>query len=210
VRINGRPALPGTQVDPAQDRVTVDGRPVRPPGPRVYVVLNKPRGVLTTVRDERGRPTVLDRVATPRRLFPVGRLDLESRGLVLLTDDGELAARLLHPRYHVEKEYRVRLRGRPTKEALRRVREGITVGEERYAPAQVRGERLGPPAVLRMVLVEGRKREIRRMWSALGERVEDLERLRLGTVQLGRLPPGATRALTRAEVTALRLLVGLP
>jgi len=212
VEVNGVRATTGQQVDPARDRVTVNGRIVQPPRQHTYVMLNKPEGVLTTVRDERGRPTVLDRLnpSALRRLFPVGRLDLNSRGLVLLTDDGELASRLLHPRYHVEKEYRVRIGGRPSEEAMRRLREGMTVGEERFAPAKVRGVRSDERgADLIMVLHEGRKREVRRMWAALGHRVEDLKRVRIGPLTLGNLHSGAMRPLTRAEVLKLRSAAGM-
>ncbi len=207
VEVNGVRATAGLQVDLSSDRVSVDGREVRPPRENTYLILNKPRGVLTTVRDEHGRPTVLDRLAVPRtaRLFPVGRLDLNSRGLVILTDDGELAMRLTHPRYHVEKEYRVRVSGRPSQAAMHRLREGMTVGEEQFAPAQVRvcrSDRRGTE--LTMVLREGRKRQVRRLWQALGHRVEDLQRVRIGPLHLGTLRSGAVRPLTPVEVQRLR------
>ncbi|TMF28141.1 MAG: rRNA pseudouridine synthase [Chloroflexi bacterium] len=139
VMVNGTPAVPGQQVTPGVDRVTLDGSPVEPVSTSTYLMLNKPVGVLTSVGDDRGRQTVVDHLPPgPPRVFPVGRLDLDSRGLVLLTDDGELAGRLMHPRYHVEKEYRVVVRGRPDDAALRRLSEGMIVRGERFEPAEVR------------------------------------------------------------------------
>lgn len=213
VEINGATATTGQQVDPARDRVSVNGKVVRPPARKTYVMLNKPRGVLSTVRDDRGRPTVLDRLRTRTgrpRVFPVGRLDLHSRGLVLLTDDGELAVRLLHPRYHVEKEYRVRIAGTPSAEAIQGLREGMTIGEEQFAPVSVRIIRSDARASeLSMVLWEGRKREVRRLWAALGHRVDDLQRVRIGPLRLGSLRSGEERPLTSTEVLKLRSAVGL-
>ena len=213
VKINGATARTGQQVDPARDRVTVNGKVVRPPARETYVMLNKPRGVLSTVRDDRGRPTVLDGLGTRTgrpRLFPVGRLDLNSRGLVLLTDDGELAVRLLHPRYHVEKEYRVRIAGTPSAEAIQRLREGMTIGEELFAPVSVRIIRSDSRASdLSLVLWEGRKREVRRLWAALGHRVDDLQRVRIGPLRLGSLRSGEERPLTSTEVLKLHSAVGL-
>jgi 23S rRNA pseudouridine2605 synthase len=213
VAVNGEVAQPGRQVDPARDTVTVDGRPARLPGGQTYLVMNKPAGVLTAASDARGRRTVIDLLAgwaDLPRLYPVGRLDLDSRGLLLLTDDGELADRLMHPRYHVQKEYRVRLRGRPSATSLARVREGMRVGDERFQPASVTvegGE--GDRSRLTVVLTEGRKREVRRIFQALGHPVLDLERVRLGSLRLGRLQPGSARRLTAAEVHQLRQSVGL-
>jgi pseudouridine synthase len=144
-------------------------------------------------------------------VYPVGRLDLDSRGLLLLTDDGELAVRVMHPRYHVQKEYRVQVRGRPGAQALSRVRQGMTVGTDRFQPAHVFvDDDDGEHTRLTMVLMEGQKREVRRIWQSLGHPVEDLERVRIGPVHLGRLRPGASRALTPTEVQALRHAVGLP
>jgi pseudouridine synthase len=213
--VNGAVATPGRQVDPERDRITVDGRPVRMLARHTYLAVNKPVGVLSAASDPRGRRTVVDLLARAQpaarpRLYPVGRLDLRSRGLVLLTDDGELAVRVMHPRYHVQKEYRVRLRGRPSAQALARVREGMTVGDERFQPASlvIDGDD-GDQVRLTMVLTEGRKREVRRIWRAVGHPVLDLERVRIGPLRLGRLQPGAQRELSPAEVRELRRLVGL-
>lgn len=195
---------------PHRDRVAVDGREVRDVH-RSHWMLNKPAGVLTTVQDDRGRATVMQHLpARSGRLFPVGRLDLDSRGLILMTNDGELAGRLMHPRYHVEKEYRVVIGGAPADGALQQLRKGMRVGDERFLPAEVQVLKTSALKTrVRMVLREGRKREVRRMWRALGHDVLDLERVRIGPLRLGSLAPGAIRALTPAQVRTLREAVGL-
>ena len=210
--MNGVPATAGEQVTVGVDRVTVDGRVVEPVTAHTYLMMNKPVGVLTSVGDARGRPTVTDRLpATSPRLFPVGRLDVDSRGLLLLSDDGELAGRLMHPRYHVEKEYRVVISGRPGPDALRQLAEGMVVQGERFQPAEVLVLEVAPArTVLSMVLREGRKREVRRLWQALGHRVLDLQRVRIDGVQLGELAEGAVRPLQPAEVARLKDAAGLP
>ena len=212
--MNGTVASLGEQVDPLSDRVTVDGHPVSIPARRTYVLMNKPAGVLTAASDDRGRKTVMVGLKPDLgRLFPVGRLDLDSRGLLLLTDDGELAMRLMHPRYHVEKEYRVLISGRPDADAIRRLQEGMAIGAERFAPIGLEVlevlEGADEQTLVRMVLQEGRKREVRRLWGALGHRVLDLERIRMGPLTLGSLESGATRGLASREVAALRASVGL-
>ena len=184
---------------------------VEPVSASTYLMMNKPVGVLTSVGDERGRPTVTDRLPPgPTRVFPVGRLDLDSRGLLLLTDDGELAGRLMHPRYHVEKEYRVVVSGRPSDDALQRLSEGMVVSGERFAPAEVRVLDSTPGDTrLSMVLREGRKREVRRLWQALGHRVLDLQRVRIDGLQLGDLAEGGVRPLRSEEVADLKAAAGL-
>ena len=212
VRVNG--ALVdevGVQVDPEHDRLEVDGRVVRPDvTPHAYVLLNKPVGVVTTAADPEGRPTVLDVVRTRRRLYPVGRLDADSEGLVLLTDDGELTYRLTQARFEVEKEYHALVRCTVSSEHLRRLREGVLLDD---GPAlAVRADVLGraPEGTwLRVVLHEGRKREVRRMLAALGCPVLRLVRERVGPLEMGHLATGEHRPLTRIEVTALRQAVGL-
>jgi pseudouridine synthase len=209
--VNGTVATVGDQVDPLADRVTVDGELVSLPARRTYVLMNKPAGVLTAASDDRGRQTVIARFKPDLgRLFPVGRLDMDSRGLLLLTDDGELAMRLMHPRYHVEKEYRVVISGRPDAHARRRLQEGMVIGDERFAPIELEVLESGDEhTIVGMVLREGRKREVRRLWRALGHRVLDLERVRMGPLTLGSLESGATRELGSSEVAALRASVGL-
>jgi pseudouridine synthase len=212
VLVNDLPARAGQQVTPGVDRVTVDGRAVAPVTRHTYLMMNKPVGVLTSVGDDRNRPTVTDRLpAASPRLFPVGRLDADSRGLLLLTDDGQLAVRLMHPRYHVEKEYRVVINGRPGPDPLRRLAEGMVVRGERFQPAEVRVLDVAPEqTVVSMVLREGRKREVRRLWQALGHRVLDLQRVRIDGLQLGDLAEGAVRPLQPAEVERLKDAAGLP
>jgi 23S rRNA pseudouridine2605 synthase len=211
VAVNGTPAIAGQQVTPGIDQVTVDGKPVEPVSALTYLMMNKPVGVLTSVGDDRGRQTVVDRLPAVRpRVFPVGRLDLDSRGLVLLTDDGELAGRLMHPRYHVEKEYRVVVRGRPGEDALRRLSEGMVVRGERFEPADVEVlDAADGDTRLSMVLREGRKREVRRLWQALGHPVLDLQRVRIDGLQLGDLAEGGVRPLRSDEVLRLKTAAGL-
>ena len=209
--MNGVPAIAGQQVTPGVDTVTVDGRAVEPARRWTYLVMNKPVGVLTSVGDERGRETVTDRLPEQApRVFPVGRLDLDSRGLVLLTDDGELAGRLMHPRYHVEKEYRVVIAGRPDEAAFRRLSEGMVVRGERFQPAEARVLESTPGETrIAMVLREGRKREVRRLWQALGHRVLDLQRVRIDGLELGDLDEGGVRPLRADEVARLKAAAGL-
>lgn len=201
----------GVKVDPEHDRVAVKGRPVSPPTANLYLAVNKPPGVVTTVSDPQGRPTVAEIVPTLGRLFPVGRLDADSEGLVLMTNDGELAHRLMHPRYGCEKEYRALLRRFPEDEALERLERGILLEDGPTAPARVEVERsrlTGDPWV-RLTLREGRKRQVRRMLAAVGYPVVRLQRVRIGPLELGALPSGASRPLGRSEVAALRRSVGL-
>jgi pseudouridine synthase len=211
VSVNGVPAIAGQQVTPGVDTVRVDGRPVEPALNWTYLMMNKPVGVLTSVGDDRGRATVTDRLPDRApRVFPVGRLDLDSRGLVLLTDDGELAGRLMHPRYHVEKEYHVVIAGRPDEDAFRRLSQGMVVRGERFQPAEVRVlENSTDETRVSMVLREGRKREVRRLWQALGHRVLDLRRVRIDGLELGELEEGGVRPLGADEVTRLKAAAGL-
>jgi pseudouridine synthase len=208
--VNGRVAKLGDAADPARDRIELDGQPLRPQAP-AYWMLHKPRGVVTTTRDPEGRPTVLHLLppaARRLRLFPVGRLDLDSEGLVLLTNDGDLAQRLLHPSYESEKEYAVTVRGLPSAAALRRFAAGLRLepGGRPTAAARaelVRGARGRGEALLRVVLREGRKRQIRRSLAQLGHPVLRLVRVRIGPLRLRALPPRAARPLTAAERRAL-------
>jgi 23S rRNA pseudouridine2605 synthase len=204
---DGRVTVAGVTVtDPAcdvdeQSGVAVDGEPVAPESLAVYA-LNKPAGVVSTARDTHGRPTVTSLVPAERRLYPVGRLDVDSTGLILLTNDGELANRLTHPRYEVPKTYRARVEPAPVAEAgLRRMREGLDLEDGRTSPAQVRQVRAG---VLEITLREGRKRQVRRMCEAVGHRVVELRRIAFGPLRLGDLGDGRHRRLTAAEIERLR------
>lgn len=209
--MNGIAAMTGQEVSPGIDTVTVGGRRIDPAAERTYLMLNKPVGVLSSVGDDRGRQTVTDRLpASLPRVFPVGRLDLDSRGLVLLTDDGDLAVRLMHPRYHVEKEYLVVIAGRPDAETLQRLSRGVVVRGERYQPAEVRVlQNSATDTRVAMVLHEGRKREVRRLWQGLGHRVLDLQRVRIASLELGDLPEGQLRPLSSLEVTTLKAAAGM-
>jgi 23S rRNA pseudouridine2605 synthase len=196
----------GIVVDPTRDRIQVDGRPVAQTVGLTYLMLNKPRRVVTTVIDPEGRPTVMHYLAkNGPRVYPVGRLDFDSEGLVLLTDDGALANRLMHPRYEHEKEYHVLIAGRPPEQVLEGLRAGVMLDESHTAPAVVQFiEHIEGNTWLRVILREGRKRQIRRMVEAMGYRVKQLIRVRIGTLRLGDLPSGKYRPLTPREVASLR------
>jgi 23S rRNA pseudouridine2605 synthase len=203
----GRVSVAGdTVTDPARDvdessAVAVDGRAVQPE-PREVYALNKPRGVVSTARDTHGRPTVVQLVRSRRRLYPVGRLDADSSGLILLTNDGELAERLTHPRYGVDKVYRARVQpARVSPRALAALREGVELEDGRTAPTRVRQP---APGILEITLREGRKRQVRRMAEAVGHRVVELERVAFGPLGLRGLESGQSRRLKPAEVERLR------
>jgi len=185
-----------------QDAVAVDGTPALPERTHVVYALHKPAGYVSTAKDPQGRPTVLSLVRSRERLYPVGRLDAETTGLILLTNDGDLAHRLTHPSFEVPRVYRAQVRSPPVREpALRRLREGVLLDDGRTAPARVR--RLAPDR-LELVLREGRKRQVRRMCEAVGHRVVRLERVAFGPLRLGDLPLGGHRRLSAAEVEQLR------
>jgi len=213
IRVNGALVIElGTQVDPSRDRIEVDGRPL-PRGETAhhYVALNKPIGVVSTAHDPEGRPTVVSLVQLPQRIYPVGRLDIDSEGLVLLTDDGELTFRLTHARFGVEKEYQVHIGCRDFGEReLEQLRKGVMLEDGMARAVRAQLLRATPDgAVLRLVLLEGRQREVRRMLAAVGCEVEYLLRVRIGPLNLGDLPTGQHRVLRPREVEALRAAVGL-
>ena len=202
----GRVSVAGEVVtDPARDvdessGVAVDGEPVRPEPHEVHM-LNKPPGVVSTESDTHGRPTVVDLVRSQRRLYPVGRLDADTAGLILLTNDGELAEHLTHPRYGVERVYRARVRpARVPERALRELREGVELEDGRTAPARARRLEAG---LVEITIKEGRKRQVRRMLEAVGHRVTELERVRFGPLSLGELRVGRSRPLREDEVERL-------
>jgi 23S rRNA pseudouridine2605 synthase len=200
VRVNGESAGLATFVDDARDVVEVDGRPVSPE-PLAYVLLNKPAGVVTTARDPQGRPTVVGLVAHERRLVPVGRLDADTTGALLLTNDGPLAHRLMHPHYEVDKVYEADVEGEPSDEALARLAEGVDLEEGRTAPAGVR--RLAPSR-LELTLHEGRKHQVKRMCEAVGHPVVRLHRREYAGLTVDALEPGEWRELDEAEIKPLR------
>jgi 23S rRNA pseudouridine2605 synthase len=208
----GRVTLAGeTVTDPARDvgpgtAVAVDGRPVRAGAVRVVYALNKPAGVVSTARDPQGRPTVVSMVPQTERLYPVGRLDIDTTGLILLTNQGELAHRLTHPRFEVEKTYRVVVAGPSVRDPeLHALREGVELEDGRTAPARVR--RLAADTI-EITIHEGRKRQVKRMCEAVGHPVKRLERVAFGPLSLGDLPRGRWRRLREDEVEALVEWVG--
>ena len=201
----------GTKIDPEVDVVEVDGRRIAVAAQPVYLALNKPAGVVTTMSDPQGRTTVATLVPTREHpgLFPVGRLDYETTGLLLFTTDGELAHRLLHPKWKVEKTYRVLVDGRTTEPELDRLREGVSLDDGVTAPARVRALRTGPTSYCEISIREGRKRQVRRMFSAIGHPVLELHRVSFGPVSIEDLGRAACRQLTEAEVASLKEAVGL-
>ena len=199
VRVNGEVAGLATFVE-RDDTVELDGQPVAPE-PLAYVLLHKPGGVVTTVRDPQGRPTVVGLVGHDRRVVPVGRLDADTTGALLLTNDGPLAHRLMHPRYEVDKVYEADVEGEPDDEALARLAAGVDLDDGRTAPAVVR--RLAPSR-LELVLHEGRKHQVKRMVAAVGHPVLRLHRRTYAGLTVEGLPPGEWRELTRDEVVRLR------
>ena len=208
VRVNGAPAtVPGTRVRPERDEVRVDGVRVRP-GPVRWVMLNKPAGLLTTRRDDRGRGTVYGLLPESLRgLAHVGRLDQGTEGLLLLTNDGEMANLLAHPRHQVEREYRAWVVGTPSPPVLRRLASGVTLDDGLARARRARVLAREPShAVVQLVLTEGRKREVRRMFRAVGHPVRRLERVRFGPIRLEGVARGAWRELGKAEVAALERL----
>ena len=202
VTVNGERGQLNTFVE-SRDHVEVDGKRIAPQQ-LAYVLLHKPAGVVTTARDPHGRRTVVDLVRHQSRVVPVGRLDADTTGALVLTNDGELAHRLAHPRYGVEKVYEVEVDGEPTEERLRRLCEGVELDDGRTAPARAR--RVGPNR-LELVLHEGRKHQVKRMCEAVGLPVTRLHRPRYAALDLGDLAPGRWRELTRDEVEALRASV---
>lgn len=214
VSVNGRIVMKlGSRADPAKDSIKLDGKRIRPAASPLYFAFHKPPGIITTVKDPHGRPDLsrfVERLGERQRVFPVGRLDYNSSGLLLLTNDGELAQRLTHPRFGVRKRYRVKLSACPTDAELAALRRGIRLDDGVTAPARVRVlEKLKKNAWVEIEIHEGRNREVRRMFAALGYFVEKLIRDRVGPVSLSSLSPGAIRSLSPAEITALKKAVGL-
>jgi 23S rRNA pseudouridine2605 synthase len=211
VWVNGRPATElGMRVDARTAKIEVDGRRVNVRGDRVYLILNKPAGYVTTASDPQRRPTVMDLVTSRERVYPVGRLDADTQGLLILTNDGELAHRLSHPRYRVPRTYLAEVLGSVAPETCTRLVDGVRLddGPARATSARIVAKSRGRSQV-ELVLGEGRKREVRRMLEALGHPVSKLVRTRFGPIDVRGLRAGATRALTPAEVGDLHRLVGL-
>ncbi len=200
VSVNGVMANPGCRVSIETDKIEVDGVPVSVLDGLVYYLLNKPVGVVSTADDPQGRSTVVDLVPSEPRVHPVGRLDLDTEGLLLLTNDGDLTFRLTHPSFGIEKEYLAQVRGTPTRAALRRLREGIELEDGLTSPAKAS---LQPPNLLTITIHEGHNRQVRRMCESVGYPVERLVRTRIGPITDRRLAPGSWRKLTQGELRSL-------
>ncbi len=207
VLVDGEVAVLGRRVDPATALVTVDGAPIGVRPDLVHYLLNKPAGVVTTADDPQGRPIVVDLVPAEPRVFPVGRLDVDTEGLLVLTNDGELTHRLTHPSFGVEKEYVAEVEGVPSRAALRMLREGVELDDGPTAPARVAAV---DDRLIRLTIHEGRNRQVRRMCAAVGHPVLRLVRTRIGPLADRSLRPGAWRALTGDEVRALERAVADP
>ena len=208
VTVNGEPVLiPGHPIDAETDLVVFEGKRVEPLTERIYLMLNKPPGYITTRSDERGRPTVMDLVADlPDTIYPVGRLDLETEGLLLFTNDGDFAYRLLHPSHEIEKTYLAWVQGVPSDDAIQRLRRGVSIPSGTTAPAKVRQLKVSKDSQstqFDVTIHEGKKRQVRMIFKAVGHPVIRLKRTRIGTLKLGNLPAGAYRFLTSEEVSEL-------
>jgi 23S rRNA pseudouridine2605 synthase len=202
----------GSKADLDGDDIRVDGRRVKAPRQKRYILLNKPRGYISTRSDPEHRPTVIDLLekgGIRDYIYPVGRLDYDSEGLLILTSDGDLAARLTHPRHEVEREYQVRVRGVPDRHELERLARGLVIDTRRTAPADAQIAKVidtasGPQAVITLIIHEGRNRQVRKMCDAIGHPVVRLRRVRIGPITDDRLKPGEFRDLTARELAALR------
>jgi len=212
VCVNGEQVLQlGTVIDETSDVVTVDKKQIYLQQEPVYIVLNKPMGVLTSVGDDRGRETIMDLLTdVPERVYPVGRLDYNSEGLLIVTNDGELAAKIMHPKGHLEKEYEVVIRGGVGDGALNELRSGIMLDGVKTLPAKVFLKRRNSDAThINIVITEGRNRQIRRMVEAVGHHVVHLKRIRIGNVLLGRLATGTWRFMNARELNELKSSLGM-
>jgi 23S rRNA pseudouridine2605 synthase len=193
----------GRRVDPQLHTITCKGRPLAAPEEKIYLLLNKPKGYVTTTRDPQGRPIVLDLVKVVRaRLFPVGRLDQDTSGALLMTNDGDFAQKILHPRYEIERTYRAQVTGRPTVEKLRELEAGIVLDGQRTWPARVRviGRKGDAATIIEVIIHEGKKRQVRRMFDAIGHPVQELSRIAYGGLQLGAIAVGSYRRLSKRDL----------
>ncbi|ADH87209.1 pseudouridine synthase [Desulfurivibrio alkaliphilus] len=206
VQVDGRPvAQMGLTIDPERQQVTFDGQPVLPPSRKLTVLLNKPAGYVTTMADPQGRPIVTSLINEPGlRLFPVGRLDLDTEGALLLTNDGELAQNILHPSRQINRTYHATVKGRPNREALQQLRRGIMLEGRRTWPARIRELRRNQESTtLEVIIHEGRKRQVRKMFAAINHPVLQLKRVAYGGLRLGSLPTGRYRRLSPEDLQLL-------
>lgn len=216
VTVNGETVRElGTKADPEHDEIKVDGRRIKAEQRKRYVLLYKPRGYITTRSDPEGRPTVMDLVKGVKEyVYPVGRLDFDSEGLLLFTNDGELAARLTHPRHEVEKVYEARVRGVPDDHTLERLAKGVTIEGRRTSPARLRAsepivKESGQQTIVEITIHEGRQRQVRQMFDSVGHPVVRLKRVRIGPIEDPHIPAGHWRDLTPQEVAKLQRTAGL-
>jgi 23S rRNA pseudouridine2605 synthase len=216
VAVNGKTVTElGTKADPSVDEIKVDGRRIKTEQRRRYILLNKPRGYITSRSDPEGRPTVMDLMKGVKEyIYPVGRLDYDSEGLLLLTNDGELAARLTHPRHEVEKVYEARVKGVPDDKALARLARGVPIEGRRTAPAKIRASEpflkgSGEQTIVEISIHEGRQRQVRKMFDAVGHPVVRLRRVRIGPITDPDIPPGHWRDLTPQEIDRLQKACGV-
>ncbi|HVZ67549.1 MAG TPA: pseudouridine synthase [Patescibacteria group bacterium] len=201
--INGvRAEEPGIRINPDKDKILLNGKEIKKPK-LVYYLLNKPKGVISTTSDEKGRKNVTSLIPTSLRLYPVGRLDKDTTGLILLTNDGELTNHLTHPRYEVHKTYKLTINGRVNEKQLSSLRNGVKLEEGLTHPAEVKVVREGDISILEVTIHEGKNRQIRRMCLALGIKLTDLQRIKLGPIEIGNLGVGKYRELTVAELKLL-------
>ena len=212
VTVNGRAARIGEKVDPSRDHIKVDGRRVALPSEKLYLLLHKPKNTVTTLEDPEGRPTVLSLVKEKRaRLFPVGRLDYDAEGFLLLTNDGDLAHRLSHPSFRIPRTYRVKVKGKPSPEEIRKLSRGISLEDGPTAPCRITFLReTRENAWMEMTLREGRNRQVKRMWEKMGYPVLKLKRVSFAGLALGNLQPGEYRALGPKELEKIRRMTGDP
>ena len=212
VTVNGRAARIGEKVDPSRDHIKVDGRRVALPSEKLYLLLHKPKNTVTTLEDPEGRPTVLSLVKEKRaRLFPVGRLDYDAEGFLLLTNDGNLAHRLSHPSFRIPRTYRVKVKGKPSPEEIRKLSRGISLEDGPTAPCRITFLReTRENAWMEMTLREGRNRQVKRMWEKMGYPVLKLKRVSFAGLALGNLQPGEYRALGPKELEKIRRMTGDP
>lgn len=209
IKVNGQVVREqGLKVDPVEDKIEVSGKLLKTKDENVYFLLNKPKGYVTTVSDPQGRPTVLDLIKTPTRVYPVGRLDFATEGLLLMTNDGDLTYRLTHPSHEIEKVYHALVKGIPRESALRELQRGVVLDDGMTAPAKVKVlKQEGGNTLLEVIIHEGRNRQVRRMCEHIGHPVIRLERVALGNLTLQGLKRGKYRSLTEKEVIELKNMV---
>lgn len=210
--INGKVVMQlGTKVNPEKDIIEIDNKIIERPINLTYVVLNKPRGIISSVTDDQGRKTVIDMVKIPERLYPVGRLDQDSQGLILLTNDGEITYKLTHPKFHVPKVYEAMILGQVKEGKLAQLRKGVRLEDGKTAPAEVKVLQSGiSRTLLEITIFEGRKRQIRRMTAFLHLHLMELKRVKIGPIEIGDLKEGSYRYLTEEEIEALKQAVTTP